>query len=245
MVWSSILVTRTAVVGVSAGAPAGIDAVVPLHVLHHEHQVVDDERVAVGPPGAGAQLQGDGEAVVRHRVAGGDVGHDVQRLLVHGQEVDVEHLGGQLAAALVHEPDRLRHPQRAAVAADAVAEHLLHHRIDRDALLHGRQLAGSDPGRQHRRLAEPPAHRRTGASAGGRALLRIAGSKRERRRHQQGAGCQPSPRHPNLHHGNHLSRHGSTIAATVKRPAWVGMGRGGALDRGAPEGRSDSSQSQP
>ena len=73
--------------------------------------------------------------------------HDVQGLLVHGQEVDVEHLGGQLAAALVHEPDRLRHPQRAAVAADAVAEHPLHHRIDRDALLHRRQLAGGDPGR--------------------------------------------------------------------------------------------------
>ena len=121
--------------------------------------------------------------------------------LVHGQEVDVEHLGGQLAAALVHESDRLRHPQGAAVAADAVGKHLLHHRIDRDALLHGRQLAGGNPGRQHRRLAEPPAHRRTGASAGGRALLRIAGSKRERRRHQQRAGCQPSPRHPNLHHG--------------------------------------------
>ena len=41
-----------------------------------------------------------GEAVVGHRVAGGDVGHDLQGLLVHGEQVDVEHLGGQLAAAL-------------------------------------------------------------------------------------------------------------------------------------------------
>ena len=136
--------------------------------------------------------------------------------------------GGQLAAALVHEPDRLRHPQRAAVAADAVCKHLLHHRIDRNALLHRRQLAGGDPGppasapRLNRPLIAAPAPALAGAP-----LLRIAGSKRERRRRQQGAGCQPSPRHPNLRHGNHLSRHDSTIAATVKRPAWAGVGRGG------------------
>ena len=180
-----------------SGAPAGVDAVVPLHVFHHEHQVVDDERVAVGPPGAGAQLQGDGEAVGRHRVAGGDVGHDLQRLLVHGQQVDVEHLGGQLAAALVHEADRLRHPQRAAVPADAVRQHLLHHRIERDALLDRRQLARRDPCRQHRGLAERAAHRRTGP---GGCAFRVAACRCQHRRHQQRTGRQPPPQHPDLAH---------------------------------------------
>ena len=209
MAWSSILVMLTRGGGRLAGAPAGVDAVVPLHVLHHEHQVVDDERVAVGPPGAGAQFEGDGEAVVRHGVAGGDVGHDFQRLLVHGQQVDVEHLGSQLAAALVHEADRLRHPQRAAVAADAVGEHLLHHRIERDALLHGRQLARGDPCRQHRRLAEPPAHRRTGAHD--RALLRLAGSKCRHRRQQQDAGRQPAQRHHTFRHESHNIRRAPAV----------------------------------
>ena len=174
------------------GAPAGIDPVIPLQVLHHEHDVVDDEWIAVRPLGARAQLQGDGEAVGRHVVALGDVGQDLARLLVHLEQVDVHLLVGHLVAAPVHCPNRIGHVQRAAVLSDAVGEHLLHHRFDGDALIERRQLAGRHHGRQHRRLAELPARHHRGAAGTAAPAVRLAAGHEHRRRRQHQAERQHS-----------------------------------------------------
>ncbi|MCY4482763.1 MAG: hypothetical protein OXC12_07810 [Spirochaetaceae bacterium] len=139
------------------GRHRGLEALVHLHLVPHEHDVVDTERFAVRPLDAFAQHHRDAGRVVIPLPALGDTGAPaVQAVGGDGAQVNIA-ARDQTAvqAGLVQHPlvgvAELEAAEGAAVGADAV-HHVLNQRFGRQPLVDRWQVAAGHHGGKHRRL---------------------------------------------------------------------------------------------
>ena len=140
-----------------AGRHRGLEALVHLHLVPHEHDVVHAERGAVRPLDAFAQHHRDAGRVVVPLPALGDAGSPAfQAVRGDGAQVQIAARDqAAVEAGLVQHPlvgvAELEAAEGAAVGADSV-HHLLHQRFGRQPLVDRRQVAAGHHGGEHGRL---------------------------------------------------------------------------------------------
>ena len=124
----------------------------------------------------------------------------------------------QLAAALVHESDRLRHPQGAAYRPTPSES------ISCTTGSNGMRSStgGSSPAATRAASIgaslNPPAHRRTGASAGGALCSASPVANASADAISRAALLQPSPCHQCLRHGHPLGLDSIRLSGSINHP---------------------------
>ena len=138
----------------------GAHLLVPDQVLEHEDDVVDGERSAVRPLGAGPQGDGERALVRRGREALGQIADDAAVGCHLGQTAAAFDRLGEVVPGVGIDGE---HAQGAAVPAD-LFDGLQHRRVLRQALVDRRQFTGGHQRRQHGRFVVP-ARRHAGGTA--------------------------------------------------------------------------------